>query len=216
MQNVDYETFKNMVSVAHLKPLQAKAAVTKADMVQCPSWAFSADGLVQSSNSEPSALVGSGLGLFQDEPSTQPSSSGDFAREWRRGCPTTDARYRYLRLTSPDLITAIFRVEIATDLLREILEALESSWMSHAGAAEDAKEGSAAEEALFVIQCLLALSTAGRFSLTVRLLGSKSKAMLSSLFKSLQDAVVACAGDQTALVQLASKYGIAVSIDSSD
>lgn len=197
-----------MVSVAHLKPIQAKALTSKADMIQCPSWTFSADGAVES-NVEGSVLVGSGL--HQDEPSTQPSSSGDFAREWRRGCPTDDARYRYLRLTTPDLLASIFRVEISTDLLREVIAALECSWMSHAGVAEDSREGAAGEEALFVIHCLQALSTAGRFSLTVRLLGSKFKDTLTSLFKSLQEALIACSSDQTLLVDLASKYGITVS-----
>ena len=200
-----------MVSVAHLKPIQAKAAVSKADMIQCPSWAFSADGVAKASE-ESISTVGS---LSQDEPSTQPSSSGDFAREWRRGCPTDDSRYHYLRLTTPELISSIFRVEISTDLLREILTALESSWMSHAGAAEDRAEGAAAVEAAFVIQCLQALTTAGRFSLTVRLIGSKGKETLSCLFKSLQDAATACGMDQALLVELASRYGMQVSSNAS-
>jgi hypothetical protein len=211
-QNVDYETFKNMVSVAHLKPIQAKAAISKAEMIQCPSWAFSADGVAKA-NEESISAVGSGL--HQDEPSTQPSSSGDFAREWRRGCPTDDSRYRYLRLTTPELISSIFRVEISTDLLREILTALDSSWMSHAGAAEDRAEGAAAVEASFVIQCLQALTIAGRFSLTIRLIGSKGKETLSSLFKSLQDAAIACGSDQVLLVELASRYGVQVSSNTS-
>lgn len=148
-QNVDYETFKNMVSVAHLKPLQAKTPSGTSHAVMLPSWGFSADGAVH--HAEQQSAVGSGLN--QDEPCTQPLSSGDFAREWRRGCLTSDARYRYLRLTTPEVLSSIFRVEIGTDQLREILVALDSSWLSFAGAAEDRQEGSGTEEAFFVIQC---------------------------------------------------------------
>ena len=207
-----------MVSVAHLKPIQAKTqSGTRAD-VMLPSWTFSADGALHGADQEAS-IAAVGNGLNQEEPSTPPSSSGDFTREWRRGCSTADARYRYLRLTTPSALASIFRVEIRTDLLREILTALESSWLSQAGAAEDRKEGSsgvttgAAEEIAFVVQCLLALSTAGRFSLTVRLLGSSGKATLESLFQSLQEALIACPSDNEgmsyhALEDLAKNYGV--------
>ena len=49
----------------------------------------------------------------------------------------------------------------------------------HAGAAEEGAEGSALLEAGFVLQALQALSSAGRFSLTVKLMGAGPKKVMA-------------------------------------
>ncbi|KAK9823139.1 hypothetical protein WJX72_000544 [[Myrmecia] bisecta] len=42
-QHVDYDTFKNMVAVAHLRPLQAPQ-LQPTGPTRCPGWEFAADG----------------------------------------------------------------------------------------------------------------------------------------------------------------------------
>uniref|UniRef100_A0A7R9V6A5 Uncharacterized protein n=1 Tax=Chlamydomonas euryale TaxID=1486919 RepID=A0A7R9V6A5_9CHLO len=190
-QNVDYETFKNMVSVAHLRPIGAAKTVKHEAML--PSWRYNDDGTAPSS--EQQAIAAAAMALRSKEPSEPPSTSGDFYREWRRNCPSLDAKYRYLRLVGPNGLQQLFKVEISVDALKDVLTALEACWLVHAGAAEDGAEGSGAalSEAVFVVSVLAALSQAGRFGLTLKLLGSGPKAVLASLFSQLQGAVDAAA-----------------------
>ncbi len=168
-QNVDYETFKNMVSVAHLKPLQAASVPKNGTMAprtsldatsvsheahdtdrMLPSWRYNADGSM--ATEDQGLLEASALALMQGEPQEPASSSGDFYREWRRNCPSPEAKYRYLRLCGPSTLTSIFRVEISTDVLKDIVAVLEGCWQFHAGAAEESVAGSALLEASFALQ----------------------------------------------------------------
>ncbi|MEW5303826.1 MAG: hypothetical protein WDW36_006480 [Sanguina aurantia] len=180
-QHVDYETFKNMVLVAHLKPLSAQVA-PRID-ASLPSWSFSADGTrtqLQHTVAVPGAAA---------MPRTPPATSGDFSREWRK-CPAPDPRYQYIKLCGPALLQSLFKVEINVLLLKELIAVLEACWLGHAGAAEDeSHDGGALREAHFVVQVLTAFTSAGRFSLTTKLLGSSSKPVLSSLFDSLEVAI---------------------------
>lgn len=71
---------------------------------------------------------------------------------------------------------------------------------------------------------LEALSTVGRFSLTVRLLGSSGKSVLESLFQSLHEALDACGSRSAAdsyklkdvneetLQDIGIKFGVALSL----
>lgn len=67
---------------------------------------------------------------------------------------------RYLRLCTPALLPAIFRVEIGSELLGEIIGVLEACWLGFAGAAEDAdaSQHRALQEASFALEVLAALS----------------------------------------------------------
>ncbi|GAX81006.1 hypothetical protein CEUSTIGMA_g8441.t1 [Chlamydomonas eustigma] len=206
-QNVDYDTFKNMVSVAHLQPIQAASATRQDRML--PSWQFNADGSLPEAH-QMSDAAAVALKLMQQEPQDPPTTSGDFYREWRRNCPNPDSKYRYLRLCGPGGITSLFKVEISSEALKEIIEVLEACWLGYAGAAEEGQAGSALKEAGFVVQVLQSLSTAGRFSLTVKLIGSAAKKVLDSLLTQLEAAVMA---SETQKEQLES--GTAVISDSS-
>eukprot|EP00798_Chlamydomonas_sp_ICE-L_P006841 gene6841-30818_t len=90
-------------------------------------------------------------------------------------------------------LSKIFKIEISSDVLKDMLAAIDTCWMSHAGAAEEGSEGSGAAlgEAKFVVQILDALTGTGRFSLTVKLLGGSSKQVLQALFVQLQAAAKA-------------------------
>jgi len=105
-QHVDYETFKNMVSVAHLRPLHAPSIKHQTDKSMAPAWQFAADGTRQSA-SEQEALVSSSLPSAA--PETTPSTSADFEREWRRSCKTDYDKYKYLRLCGPTVLRRIFK-----------------------------------------------------------------------------------------------------------
>ncbi|KAF5833665.1 hypothetical protein DUNSADRAFT_9975 [Dunaliella salina] len=187
-QNVDYETFKNMVSVAHLKPLQAPSTVKREPTA--PAWQFNADGSRPSTTSEEQAAAAARL-LSPREAQGPPSTSGDFAREWRRSCPTLDSKYRYLQICSPPTLRSIFKVEVSSEVLKGIIEVLEACWQSHAGAAEEEEhgEGGALRQACFVVEVLESLAAAGRFGLAVKLMGPQGTKVLKSLFDQLSDAL---------------------------
>ncbi|GFR44031.1 hypothetical protein Agub_g5187, partial [Astrephomene gubernaculifera] len=185
-QRVDYDTFKNMVLTAHLKPITAPSR--RENDRPSPCWSFGADGrVVKQQSSQPQ--------LSLVTPSEVPKTSGDFYRDWRRNHPTPDDKYRYLKLCGPDTLRAVFRVEVSTEVLREVLCVLEACWLGHGGAAEEAEGGAGAalREAAFVVQLLEALSAAGRFPLTVKLLGSTCKPVMERLFSGLESAATAAA-----------------------
>jgi len=187
-QNVDYETFKNMVSVAHLKPLQAPNTVKHEPTA--PAWHFNADGSRPSTTSEEQAAAAARL-LSSREAQGPPSTSGDFTREWRRSCPTLESKYRYLQICGPHTLRSIFKVEVSSEVLKGIIEVLEACWQSHAGAAEEEEhgEGGALRQASFVVEVLESLAAAGRFGLAVKLMGPQGTKVLKSLFDQLSEAL---------------------------
>nr|BCL66156.1 hypothetical protein [Volvox reticuliferus] len=181
LQRVDYDTFKNMVLTAHLAPITAPNKRTNDRPAPC--WNFGPDGKLVKEQVGQTALSSHGA------PLEVPSTSGDFTRDWRR-LGTVDDKYRYLKMCGPDTFRTIFRVEISSEVLREVLGVVEACWLGHGGAAEEAEDGSGAalREAMFVVRSLEALTAAGRFSLTVKLLGNSTKPMLERLFEGLEDA----------------------------
>ncbi|KXZ50990.1 PR46b [Gonium pectorale] len=181
-----------MVLTAHLKPITAPSRRT--DERPLPCWSFGPDGKPVKEQSG-----GPQLQATLAAPDQLPSTSSDFYRDWRR-YPTPDDRYRYLVRCGPDTLRAIFRVEVSAEALREILAVLEACWLGHGGAAEEAEGGAGAalREAAFVVRVLEALSAAGRFTLTVRLLGSGSKPVLERLFGGLEAAAAATAAEAEA------------------
>lgn len=183
-QQVDYDTFKNMVLVAHLQPIQASSNSKKDTDV--PTWQFNADGSVARPQSSASASV-----LPVAEPTAAPSSSGEFQREWKRNCPSLHAKLRYLQLCTPSNLPLIFKVEISSQLLGEILSALQAGSLA---AAEDSTTSSAGAAVAgvtgeWVVDVLTALTGCGRFKLHARLLSRGIKQGLGQLFDKLQQAI---------------------------
>ncbi|GLC59588.1 Coiled-coil domain-containing protein 103 [Pleodorina starrii] len=218
-QRVDYDTFKNMVLTAHLAPITAPNR--RANDRPAPCWNFGTDGRLvkrQDGTAELPSLAPVGVprasGDFSryvvriaipaalEQQTLSPKAPPNppclmrllCSRDWRR-IGTADDKYRYLQLCGPDVLRAIFRVEISSEVLREILAVLEACWLGHGGAAEEAEGGAGAalREAAFVTGLLEALSGAGRFSLAIKLLGSSTKPVLERLFTGLEDAATASA-----------------------
>ncbi|KAL6759894.1 PR46bm [Haematococcus lacustris] len=194
-QNVDYESFKNMVAVAHLKPLQAPSATKAA--ATAPSWSFAPDGTRMQPGGLAAAEAVAAAALLtsrQTQPDL-PSTSGDFTRDLRRHCPSPDAKYSYLKRCGPQLLRSLFRLEISSDTLKELLVILDTCWLGHAGAAEDAENaagrGGALDEAVWVVQVLDALAASGRFGLALKLTGPAGKQAVTSLFAGLAGAMEA-------------------------
>lgn len=184
-QNVDYDTFKNMVLVAHLKPIQATQP-TKEEL-GLPSWNFTADGGRIGETTEASNAVDALSSSFPNKP---PSTGADFQRDWRRQCKTTDDKYRYLKLIPPEQLPAIFKVEISGELMSDIVATLESCWVSYAGAAEECVgPGSAGLEASWALEVLYYLTLTGRFKLTSQLMSRKTQASIAGIVQQLTAAL---------------------------
>mmetsp|Transcript_6253 Transcript_6253/g.21466 ORF Transcript_6253/g.21466 Transcript_6253/m.21466 type:complete len:249 (+) Transcript_6253:192-938(+) len=176
-QGCDYDTFKNMVSVAHLKPLQAKDERVFDGKMQ-PAWNFKADGTLAKDevHKEFEAVA----------PTAPPKTPQEFERDWKRNCPTDADKYRYLRAFPAGLPQEIFKVEVGAGKLGEIIAVLDSFWLLGAAEAQEKEvEGGALSEAAFVMGLLGDLAGSGRFSLTSRLLGGAHKQAATSLFEQL-------------------------------
>lgn len=172
-QHEDYETFKNMVSVAHLRPLQAMN--TKDHKTAAPAWSFNNAGTIERQAEAGGAPIGGSQGV----PSKPPENAMEFEKTWRRNCRTTADRYQYLCMIPDEKVAALFKVEISGTMLGEVMIAL-----SEAFAAEEDKSGRAGR----VASLLQTLTRSGRFSLTVRLLAGKPKNAAEALFVELEAA----------------------------
>ncbi|KAK3257713.1 hypothetical protein CYMTET_33211, partial [Cymbomonas tetramitiformis] len=128
---VDYDTFKARVSVAHLRPLQDPNIV---DRTSLPAWSFNPDGTKAKITEDVTTSLKS---LSTEEPLGVPSKSSDFERTWRRNVKTEAEKYKYVLLIPPESYPKIFKVEIASPLLGDVLLALEACCLKEARPAEE-------------------------------------------------------------------------------
>lgn len=139
-QMVDYDTFKNMVLVAHLKPLTSKSEVE--DNLQSPGWSVGRDG----KPAPKAACTSSPIAI--NFPPQRPTASADFSRSWRR-CANADSRYAYLQQFDAPSIQKLFCVEIPSVLLGEIILTVAECWLAHScigiGASKHAGQNHSAE-----------------------------------------------------------------------
>eukprot|EP00240_Pyramimonas_obovata_P013737 CAMPEP_0118925612 /NCGR_PEP_ID=MMETSP1169-20130426/3479_1 /TAXON_ID=36882 /ORGANISM="Pyramimonas obovata, Strain CCMP722" /LENGTH=243 /DNA_ID=CAMNT_0006866961 /DNA_START=30 /DNA_END=758 /DNA_ORIENTATION=- len=178
---VDYDTFKNRVSVAHLRPLQADNLRT--DVGCSPASLFNPDGTKISAIE---ADMVNAAALTTSAPQQLPKSSQDFEREWKRNCPTSVDKYKYFLFVPPDLFPQIFKVEITPTMLTDIIVVVNENALQKTG--DDAQDCCTSEEMLHIARALSALTGVGRFSLTSRLLAPKAKQALSAIFDRLKAA----------------------------
>jgi len=99
--------------------------------------------------------------------------------------------YRYLQFCGSEVLCKVLKIEVNTDVLKGIIDALATNWLGQAGASEEASEGGAFVEASFVISILDAVRSGGRFDLSVKLIGAQSKQQLVQLFSDLEGAFTA-------------------------
>ena len=107
-----YDGFKNMVSVAHLRPYHAPNLKDHSGPAP-PAFAFTPEGTRAGPAPTPGAsslapnLSGS---RRAPPPARQPMA---FDRAWRRSCKTSERRWEYLvRVMSPESFADVFAVEV--------------------------------------------------------------------------------------------------------
>ncbi|QDZ18392.1 putative dynein attachment factor [Chloropicon primus] len=190
-QRVDYDTFKNLVSVAHLKPLQAPDEIVR--VKGAPAWRFNSSGVTE----------GKGKGerpIPQEEgsfiPAEQPNTSASFERTWKKSCRTSEERYAYIKFCALDTLAQIFKVELNSALLSSILEVMHEQFL-----VKDSRE-----KADQVCDILVCLAKSGRFSLTIRLLGKKHKQCLTEIMDQLKQACEK--GEDARLEEICKAYGL--------
>ena len=138
----------------------------------------------------------------------------------------------FLRLLSADHIRQLFKLEVKSTVLAEILTALADCWLPNAGASQGAASGEeqpeavgsdteqfahgAITEAAWVLRALEALSSSGRFTLTRGLLSKAVKGHVEQMFRDLREAAVSSSAldgqglPEAEVVQLAALYGVAL------
>ncbi|KAL0037757.1 hypothetical protein WJX77_010955 [Trebouxia sp. C0004] len=215
-QHVDYDTFKNMVAVAHLRPLQDPSSTQTVS--HAPAWRFAPNGLLAKSADSLTLRIAT----FDPQTSPVPSTTDEFIRIWNRQCPTSSDKLRLLSSCGPDHICKLFRAALPADLLSSILVTLcslhnpasgstgvpavpssnmqkqEVAYMQSAqaevvmpGSLPSAESCSNAE---FIFDMLHGLSGAGRFALTVRLISQSARKAAVKLSGTLQQAENAHSG----------------------
>ena len=163
-----YDGFKNMVSVAHLRPYHAPNLKDHSGPAP-PAFAFTPEGTRAAPAPTPGASsLAPNLSSGPDAPLPPPANSMAFDRAWRRSCKTPERRWEYLvRVMSPESFADVFAVEVTGVHLAEIVAALADGFERAADRAE--------EDAARVASTLQHLSRAGRFQLARRLVPAKTK-----------------------------------------
>ena len=200
-QMENYEGFKNMVSVAHLRPWHAENLKDHSGPAP-PAFAFAADG----TRAGPARNPGS-LGKPRDARVTSfapPQNSMQFDKTWRRECVGNAARWRYLGAMRDEDFAKVFAVDITGATLGEIAEALAEGFerVSNDAANDDDGDGDVPEKikstwrgvsesdqdavASSVVRLLDRVCRAGRFDLARRLISGKAKKALAKLFDALE------------------------------
>ena len=212
-----YDVFKNMVSVAHLRPrnLPGDASLmTAADRAaaRAPAFSFTPEGRASGPASTPGATR---LNAVDATQLCAPSTAIEFEKTWRRSCKSQDARWRYLGVTAGDStgrIAKLFKVEINGTVLSELVSALAAGYVA---LPQEEKEGETRVEwggandvkeiGKRVAACMTELATCGRFALASKLLGSKVKAGVVALVDAL---VARGAVDEANADHLRLTYGV--------
>lgn len=83
-----------------------------------PAWSFNADGQRSKPGQLEALAASQALLLSKDVPQEAPATSADFTRCWRRSCPSVDHKYRYLQLCGPQVLGAVFKTDISSELLK--------------------------------------------------------------------------------------------------
>jgi len=125
-----------------------------------------------------------------------PNSEQDFSRDWRRHCQATETKLAYLQLCAPDRLPKIFKVEVSSQRLAEIVQALAEGFVSQSERCS----------AIFAAECLVELTKCGRFALNARLMAKTAKASLQGMLKGLRDHGI----DEALVEMLVKEYGVSI------
>ncbi|KAK9836303.1 hypothetical protein WJX81_003539 [Elliptochloris bilobata] len=184
-QHVDYEAFKNMVAVAHLRPLQAPA-VRQSGTSRAPAWSCGADGTPSRA-----PLASDSVRRLVPAPGSTPRSLAELQRAWRRDYnDAPNGRLALLRACGAARLAAWTRAELPLGLLDGAIRALAGSMEprhpapGHPTPKEVLEAGRGAPDgadAAFAADMLDALSGASGSGLAVRLLSAEAREALEML-----------------------------------
>eukprot|EP00892_Ulva_mutabilis_P010242 jgi/Ulvmu1/7590/UM038_0013.1 len=185
-QASDYEAFKNMVSVAHLRPIGAETRSN--GILMTPAMCIGRDGQLIRQNEMYDTLPGedmSGLAL----------NGADFRRIWRRKRATKEEKLEYLKRYTPNHLRDFFKVELDGLLLNDIIDVLlyhvDKQIACPLKAGVDVAEklviqdSSLPQDAVLVLTYLDAIRHSGQFKTACQLLPRSTIARLTAFFHSV-------------------------------
>ncbi|KAG1693675.1 hypothetical protein DVH05_023077 [Phytophthora capsici] len=172
----NYDDFKNLVACADLKPISQKELRDFSKSDRQTNIPFKKKTSRKKSANErhfqPAAPA-------LDVP---PATAVDFCRNWKRYLKTTDAKYRYLQLTTPERLEDMFRTDIDSDLMAEIVEVLVASWQQKSADSEEPSQ------ATFALATMMALSQTARLSLILDFFEEHQTEKMRELFNLVEGA----------------------------
>ncbi|CEG37514.1 coiled-coil domain-containing protein 103 [Plasmopara halstedii] len=170
----NYDDFKNLVACANLKPVSQKE--------------LSVFSRAKGQNLRKKKMVRK---TYSNEQRSQPAAprldlppacAVDFCRNWKRYLKTFEAKLRYLQVTTPVRLGEIFKADIDSDLVAEIVEVLLTSWHQNSP-----NTGIKAQvTTLFALSIMEALSQTIRLSLILDFFDSRQTEKLKELFKLME------------------------------
>jgi len=202
----DYDTLRSMVSVAHLRPLQAEGRADRA--AGAVAWNFDGAGRAVAepgSGGQPAAAAARG----PTRPSEPPQSRDEFLAAWRRaraggsaGGAPGGQRWALLRLCGAERVGALFRVEVEGKLLAEVVAA--------AAAALEGPGGAGPADRRLAAELLLALAGSARFGLAKALAGQACAGQAAEVLARVRDAAAGTGGDGELAQRAAEAFGVAL------
>ncbi|RMX60372.1 hypothetical protein pdam_00021320 [Pocillopora damicornis] len=163
-----YEEFRDIVSAAHLKPLERKD-ITGENTRKQP-WNPHAQGKSQTVIATPTAQSAT-----LSTSSKNPKTAHEFTKIWKRYCKTEEEKYQLLLKLGGNELRTIFKGEISMGLLGEFLLILNNCLNE-----KDSSD---------IFNILTGLSKTNRFDLSLKFLGKEEKNAASSLIKRLEDVI---------------------------
>jgi len=196
-----YDDFKNMVACASLKPLSrgdfsSKAAVSsnKAVHAAVPGRDFGDTG-VSDATAAALAAAARAKAARAGAGSTPVRNAGEFDREWRRLPKDAGSRFKFLRDLGPDKIAHVFRSEIDSLLLSDIIATAAAACArgSDVGSAASSAGGGcpAASVAEDAARILVAISRGSLFNLAAGFLTKTDRDAVSAIAVAMAPAAVA-------------------------
>lgn len=172
-------------------------------------------------------------GLQDDLPSVNGNLVAEtgihFRKAWRRSHTTREARRKFLKLHTPQQLQRLFKVEIDSLLLSEIIDVLlwdlqtKNGLQAATDHATQLSQGDGAallEDVVGALSVLNAICHAGNFGMSAQLLPHRAVTKLTGFFQEVvkrsqasgewNSVIAPVIGNGTTLVQLAQKYRVAL------
>ncbi|KAL4151431.1 hypothetical protein PRNP1_008376 [Phytophthora ramorum] len=192
----NYDEFKNLVACADLKPISQKELRDFSRAERQTNLSFKKKKSRKKPENER---------RFQPAASTldaPPVTAVDFCRNWTRYLKTTDAKFRYLQITTPERLAEMFKSDIDSDLMAEIVQVLVASWRQKSSDMNPEEP----TPATFALSVMEAFAQTARFSLILDFLDDQQTEMVRELFNLVESTVDLHEQDQKVLASLKTKF----------